>query len=126
MSIIIKPGMLLTYVETEVTCPICEQVFDGSQQFGKSEWCVVNTKCPKCKGKITIFFPIMGGKLECWETECPPTVARLHTETPNKINGVPIKEEVDIDSSKYDEGDEEDGDGDADSPVLTKPPKSVI
>lgn len=31
-----------------------------------------------------------------------------------------------IDGSKYDEGDEEHGDGDADSPILTKPPKITI
>jgi hypothetical protein len=33
---------------------------------------------------------------------------------------------IDIDGSKYDEGDEEPGDGDADIPVLTKPPKAKI
>jgi hypothetical protein len=33
---------------------------------------------------------------------------------------------IEIDGSKYDEGDEEPGDGDADSPVLNSPPKVYL
>ena len=87
MSIIAGKGFLLTYVETEVTCPICEQMFDCSERADKAPHPVFNMKCPKCKGKITVFIPIMGGELKFWETECPKTVKRLETTTPNKVNG---------------------------------------
>lgn len=87
MSIIIGNGMLLSYDETEGTCPICEQIFDASQKIEKSKHPVFNTRCPKCKGKITISTPVFGGTLKFFETECPATIKRLETETPNKVNG---------------------------------------
>lgn len=92
MSIITGPNYLITYMETEVHCPICEQTFDASTQIEKAKYPVFNTKCPWCKGKITISTPIYGGNLKCWETNCPKNVKRLETITPNKVNGIPIKE----------------------------------
>jgi hypothetical protein len=92
MSIIIENGMLITYMETELNCPICGQLFDASKKMDKAKYPVFNTKCPICKGKITIAEPFMGGNLECWETNCPASVERLITVMPNKVNGVPIPE----------------------------------
>lgn len=88
MSLIIGKGICLTYFETEIKCPICEQIFDASEKMDKAKYPVFNTMCPKCKGKITISIPVFGGVLKCWETNCPPSVKRLETETPNKINGI--------------------------------------
>lgn len=90
MSIIIGNGILLTYGESEITCPICTSVFDASAKMEKAKYPIFNTRCPKCKGKITISEPIFGGVLKCWETECPLTVERLETITPNKVNGIPV------------------------------------
>lgn len=87
MSILTGPGYLITYNETDVRCPICEQLFDASMKMGKAKYPVFNTKCPHCKGKITISEPIFGGQLKCWETNCPKTVKRLETTTPNRVNG---------------------------------------
>lgn len=87
MSLIMGNGMCITYMETEITCPICQQVFDATAKMEKAKYPVFNTKCPKCKGKITISEPIFGGELKCWETNCPPSVKRLKTVTPNKFNG---------------------------------------
>lgn len=87
MSLIIGNGMCITYFENEVTCPICEQVFDASNKMGKARNPIFKTKCPTCKGKITISIPIFGGELKCWETDCPKTVDRLETVTHNKVNG---------------------------------------
>lgn len=86
MSVIVGNGMWISYDESEITCPICSSIFDASNKIEKS-LPVFNMRCPKCKGKITISVPIMGGTLKCWETECPKTVERLETETPNKVNG---------------------------------------
>ena len=87
MSLIIGNGMCISYAETEITCPICEQVFDASKKMDKAKYLVFNTKCPICKGKITISDPFFGGELKCWETECPKGVERLSTTTPNRYNG---------------------------------------
>lgn len=127
MSILTGPGYLLTYIESDVTCPICEQTFDASDKMDKAPLPVFNMKCPKCKGKITVFIPIMGGELKCWETNCPPTVKRLETTTPNKVNGRIPGTAKKIDSSKYDEDDDEGiDDGDAPCPVLITPPKKRL
>ena len=101
MSIYTGKGFLLTYVETEVTCPICEQVFDCAARSEKAPHPVFNMKCPICKGKLTVSVPIMGGELKCWEQECPKTVKRLETKTQNKVNGkVPIKKHYDDNSDE--------------------------
>lgn len=93
MSIIIGNGMLITYNETEVTCPICTAKFDAGTKMDKAKYPVFKMKCPKCKGKITISVPIYSGEVRCWETECPKNIKRLETVTPNKVNGyeVPIR-----------------------------------
>lgn len=85
-------GFLVAYIETEITCPICEQVFDCAKTADKKPYPMFNMKCPKCKGKITISLPIMGGRTRCWETECPKSVKRLETETPIRINGIDVEE----------------------------------
>lgn len=87
MSLIMGNGMLVSYFEHEIKCPICEQIFDASSKMDKAKYPVFNTRCPVCKGKITISIPIFGGVLKCWETHCPKTVKRLETVTPNKFNG---------------------------------------
>lgn len=92
MSLIIGNGMCITYFENEITCPICTSVFDASKKMDNAKYPLFNTRCPKCKGKITILIPIFGGELQCWETECPKTVQRLETTTPNKVNGKVLKE----------------------------------
>jgi hypothetical protein len=65
----------------------------------KAKYPVFKTKCPKCKGKITISIPIFGGELKCWETECPKEIERLETITPNKVNGKVIREKLYDDNS---------------------------
>lgn len=112
----------------DVTCPICEQTFDASEKMDKAALPVFNMKCPKCKGKITVFIPIMGGNVKCWETNCPATVKRLETITPETINGRPVlPAAAKIDNSKYDENDDEgQDDGDASSPVIPVKPKNRI
>ncbi len=65
MSLIIGNGVCISYFETENTCPICDQTFDATAKMDKAKYPVFNTRCPKCKGKITISVPIMGGELEC-------------------------------------------------------------
>lgn len=92
MSIWSGKGYLITVVESEVTCPICDQIFDCGGKMEKAKYPVFNMKCPFCKGKITISTPMMGGQLECWETNCPKTVKRLKTTTENKCNGIPYSE----------------------------------
>lgn len=65
----------------------------------------------------------MGGELECWETDCPPTIERLKTITPNKVNGIPY------DEVKRTEEDDEEGDEDEeDDPQPTTPfkPRSFL
>lgn len=98
--------MLITYFETEITCPICTSVFDASAKMDNAKLPIFNTRCPKCKGKITISVPIMGGELKCWETNCPQTVKRLKTVTENKVNGIPVshlKKEDDDDDDEDDD-----------------------
>lgn len=90
MSIITGKGYCLTYVEAEVKCPVCEQKFDASKKVNSRSMPVIDMKCPICKSKVTVFFPVMGGELRCWETECPTSVQRLETITKNKVNGVEI------------------------------------
>jgi transcription elongation factor Elf1 len=87
MSLIIGNNVCITYLETEIECPICNQKFDASTKMDKAKYSVFNTKCEKCKGKITISVPIFGGELICYETNCPKSVERLETTTPNKYNG---------------------------------------
>lgn len=104
MSLIIGNGMCITYMETEITCPICDQVFDASAKMEKAKYPIFNTRCPKCKGKITISEPIFGEILKCWETECPKTVKRLKTITPNRCNGKIVSVNNII---NYDDGEED-------------------
>lgn len=85
MGVILGKGILIDFMETTVTCPICTGVFDASAKMSKAKYPVFNTKCPKCKGKITISEPMFGGHLKCWETNCPPSVQRLETEMPIEI-----------------------------------------
>lgn len=85
MGVIIGKGMIVTFMESDITCPICTYEFDASAKMDKAKYPLFNTKCPACKGKITISIPIMGGTLKCWETECPRSVKRLETETPIKV-----------------------------------------
>lgn len=121
MSIWSGKGFLITVVESEVTCPICSQVFDCSAKSEKVKYPVFNMRCPFCKGKITISEPIFGGELKCWETNCPKTVKRLETITENKINGIPLSQFV---TKKNDE--EEDDEDDSDDEWVPKPVKPKV
>lgn len=85
MGIIAGKGVLITFMETDVTCPICTAVFNASNKIEKAKYPTFNTKCPRCKGKITIATPIFGGRLKCWETNCPAVVERLETETIEQV-----------------------------------------
>ncbi len=105
MSVEIGRGYILSVLETECTCPICEQVFDASDKIEKHKYPIFKTKCPKCKGKITISAPVFSSDLlKCWETECPKNVPRLETVTPFMVNGVPVKEKL-FDENSDDESD---------------------
>ena len=85
MGIISGKGVLVTFMESEVTCPICTFAFDASAKIEKAKYPTFNSKCPACKGKITISTPIFGGTLKCWETDVPKCVERQETETPIQI-----------------------------------------
>ena len=74
-------------METEIECPICTYVQDISKKASKAKYPMFDTKCDGCKGKITVLMPIFGGNTKVWETECPPNVDRLETETPFRVNG---------------------------------------
>jgi len=101
MSVLVGPGYIICYSETEVTCPICEQIFDAGDKISKAKYPVFSTKCPTCKGKITISVGIFGGGLKCWETDCPSSIKRLETITPDKVNGkVPIQKLYDDNSDE--------------------------
>ena len=83
MSIIIGNGFILDELTADVTCPICTSDFNADKWAEKGP--CVNIKCPKCKGKITILFPIFGGNLKCWETNVPKCIEPIQTETEPKI-----------------------------------------
>lgn len=88
MSIIIGNGMCLTYMETEVTCPICNFSFDCSDKESKAKEPVFKMRCPGCKSWVGISMPIFGGNTKCFEWNPPKTSQhRLEIITPNKING---------------------------------------
>lgn len=87
MSIIIQPGLLISYMESEVTCPICTFVFDASDKIAKAKNPYFKTKCPACKGSIGISMPIFGGTTKCFEWNSSKNVPAIVTETPNKVNG---------------------------------------
>lgn len=91
MSLIAGNSMLITCVETEVLCPICGQTFDAGPLMGRSKYPLFNTKCPRCRGGITIHEPLFGGRTECWETAHSPNVKRLHSLSPRKVNGVVVE-----------------------------------
>lgn len=84
--------MCITYMETEVTCPICTFAFDASDKIDKAKYPTFKTKCPGCKSAIGISMPIFGGNTECFEWNAPKTREdnRLKSITPNKINGKAI------------------------------------
>lgn len=118
MSVLHGPGYLITYDESEITCPICSQVFDASDKIDKAKLPVFNTKCPFCKGKITISMPIFGGQTECWETNCPKTVERLKTVTPDRVNGRIVEDPPPYDTDNGEDDDDEEDD----DPVLPRKP----
>lgn len=104
MSVLVGNGMLVTFMDTEITCPICASVFDASKKIDAAKYPLFNTWCPKCKGKITISVPIFGGNTKCWETNPPKTKKdlQLKTETPFTVNGKAPKKRL------YDNNEDED------------------
>ncbi len=91
MSIIIGGGVLISYMESELECPICTFKFDASEKMDKAKYPVFNTRCPACKGKIVISMPIMGGTTRCYEQADSPNIERLETTALFEVNGIPIK-----------------------------------
>lgn len=89
-SIYSGPGFLVTYIETNVRCPICEQIFDAGTKIEKAKYPFFDTTCLVCKGKISISVPIMGGTLKCYERG--PGKHIKFTETKNRVNGKVMKE----------------------------------
>ena len=101
MSTLHGNGYLITYMETEVTCPICDFTFDASEKIDKAKHPAFKTKCPRCKGKIGISTPIMGGKIKCYELpELNKSNSNLKINiTPNKVNGKPVVKKLYDDNS---------------------------
>ena len=101
MSIIIGNGMCITYMETEVICPICTFEFDVSEKSGKAKYPIFKMKCPACKSAIGIKMPILGGNTECFEWNPPKTVKdnQLKNVMPNKVNGEVVVEKLYDDNS---------------------------
>jgi len=87
MSLIIGNGILLNYLETEVTCPVCTFEFDVSDKMEKAKYPVFKMKCPACKSALGVSTPIFGGELTCYEWNVPKGVERQETKTPNRFNG---------------------------------------
>lgn len=54
MSIISGNGSLITYIESELECPICTFKFDASDKMGKAKYPTFKTRCPGCKSQIGI------------------------------------------------------------------------
>lgn len=92
MSKIIGNGKCITYMETEITCPICTFAFDISDKIDKADLPIFKMKCPGCKSAIGISLPIFGGNTECFEWNAPKTIKdnRLKSVTLNRINGQAI------------------------------------
>jgi len=88
MSIERGPGYIMTVLDTELQCPICEQTFEAIEKIAKAKLDCFKMKCPVCKGKITVLLPLYSGPTKVCETNCPPNVKRLETETEFKINGI--------------------------------------
>lgn len=84
MSIITGKGILITYCETEVECPICTFKFDADDKIDEAPYPLFETSCPACKGAIGISVPIYGGNTTCFEWA---DSFRITTVTPNRING---------------------------------------
>lgn len=101
MSLILGKGMIVTIIETDLTCPICTAVFDASKMMDRAKYPCFNTKCPKCSGKITIQEPMYSGNVKVWETN-PPLIKNpeiLQTETEFKINGKVVRKKLYDDNS---------------------------
>lgn len=82
-------GGLITYLESEIKCPICEAIYDIGEKMDKAKHPMFNMKCAKCKGRLTVSIPIFGGVMKVWEKDVPNGVERLETTTKNKHNGKP-------------------------------------
>ncbi len=89
MSVIIGNGMCISYMETEVECPICTFKFDVGEKADKAKYPVFKMRCPACKSWVGVSMPIFGGNTECFEWNPPKTKKdnQLKTTTPNRVNG---------------------------------------
>lgn len=93
MSLIINKGAYITYMESDIKCPICTFKFDASSKIEKSKYPTFKTKCPACKGAIGISMPILGGVTECFEWYAPKakSLFQLRTKSFFKVNNTIIK-----------------------------------
>jgi len=86
MGVIVGKGILVTFMETVVKCPVCTFEFDCSEQSEKSKLPLFKMKCPACKSKLGILIDIFGHETKCFEYDCPKNVERLETTTNFTVN----------------------------------------
>lgn len=84
--------MCISYMETDVTCPICTFSFDSSERASKAKDFIFKMKCPACKSWVGVRLPIFGGNTQCFEWNPPKTKKdnQLRTVSPDYINGIPV------------------------------------
>lgn len=87
MSIISGKGYLITVIETDLVCPICQGHFDADEIIEKSDDFFIETKCPNCKSAIGIVLPAYGGTTKCIELDVPDGVVCLETKADFTVNG---------------------------------------
>jgi hypothetical protein len=104
MSLIVGNGMCITYMETDVTCPICTFEFNCGEKYEKAKKFIFKMKCPACKSWIGIRMPVFGGTTKCFEWNPPKTKEdnQLKTETPNRYNGKIVVEKPAYDDNSDD------------------------
>ena len=91
MSVIVGSGVYISYMETEVECPVCSAIIDIGEKADKAKYPVFKMKCPKCKSWLGISMPIFGGTTECFEWNVPKNVRPQKTVAPFLVNGEPVK-----------------------------------
>ncbi len=87
MSVIHGKGVYITYMETEIVCPVCEAEIDIADKADKAKDPVFKMKCPKCKSWLGVSMPIFGGTTECFEWNTPKNVKPQRTVAPFLVNG---------------------------------------
>jgi hypothetical protein len=89
MGVIVGKGILISTVDTMLTCPICYGEFDASHKIEKAKYPYFKTKCPKCKSAIGINVPIFSSHgTKCFEWNPPKGHEAIETETDFSVTNI--------------------------------------